>query len=64
MVVKFPTDCHNCEYIEYWESGIAEITCHCECHGVTCDADEHIHLYCEEFEERKVDDGGKQSKPK
>lgn len=51
MVVKFPTECSDCPHLKSWESGIAEITCYCEHHGVTCDADMHIFLDCPE---RKV----------
>ncbi len=54
MVVKFPTECSDCPHFKSWESGIAEITCHCEYHGVTCEADAHIFLDCSEVEERKV----------
>lgn len=54
MVVKFPTECSDCSHFKSWESGIAEITCHCEYHGVTCEADAHIFLDCSEVEERKV----------
>lgn len=48
MVVKFPAECSkkNCSHFSCWESGIAEITCHCDLCEADADADCEILLDC------------------